>query len=72
MVNKTIKQMLIDLYQKSDIRSKIRKNIDGRDTELRKSKLFTFTHQTCGDALHEDLVSFDKKTNDHVRKILEG
>ncbi len=114
MVRRTVKQMLIDLYQEereqercaivhelkkeakditkpyinqvedwesdistlnkqiNDIRSKIRKNIDERDTKLRRTKLFTFSHQTCGDALHENLMEFDKETNDHIRSILEG
>lgn len=58
--------------QISDIRSKIRKNLDRRDAELRRFKLFTFTHQTCGDALHQNLIEFDKETNDHIRSILEG
>jgi hypothetical protein len=55
-----------------DIRGKIRKSLDRRDVELRRFKLFTFTHQTCGDVLHGDLVSFDKETNDHVHEILES
>ena len=58
--------------QISDIRSKIRKSLDRRDAELRRFKLFTFTHQTCGDVLQEDLASFDKETNDHIREILES
>lgn len=113
MSNKTIKQMLIDLYtedreqvrcalvhelkeeakniikpyisqtnewekdisaldkQIGEIRYKIRKNAIDRDGKLRESKLFAFSHKSCGDALHDRLLKFDKETNDHIREILE-
>ena len=58
--------------QISDIRSKINKHLKERDERLREVKLHTFTHQTCGDALHQNLMEFDKETNDHIRSILEG
>lgn len=58
--------------QISDIRRKINEHIKERDNELRKVKLYTFTHQACGDALHEDLARFDKETTKHIRDILEG
>lgn len=114
MANKTIKQMLIELYEQereqerciivhelkkeanyvakpymnqvdewendisalnrqiSEVRDKIRKHIGKRDERLKESKLHTFTHRTCGDALHENLASFDRRTTEHIRDILEG
>ena len=58
--------------QISEVRDKIRKHIGERDERLKEKKLLTFSHQTCGDALHENLMEFDKETNDHIRSILEG
>lgn len=55
----------------SEIRDKIRKNANDRDGKLRESKLFAFSHKSCGDALHDRLMKFDKETNDHIREILE-
>ena len=114
MANRTIKQMLIELYkeereqercalvhdlkkeardvikpymdqidkwendisdlnsQTAGIRDKIRKHINERDERLKETKLFTFSHQTCGDALHKNLMSFDKETNEHIKTILKG
>jgi hypothetical protein len=58
--------------QASDIRSKINKHLVERDDGLKKAKLYTFTHKTCGDALHVKLCNFDQETNNHIREILEG
>lgn len=57
--------------QISEIRDKIRKNANARDLKLGETKLFKFDHKSCGDAIHERLVKFDKETNDHIREILE-
>lgn len=57
--------------QISEIRDKIRKNANDRDDKLKEAKLFKFDHKSCGDAIHERLVKFDKETNDHIREILE-
>ena len=58
--------------QISEVRDKIRKHAGERDERLKETKLFIFSHLTCGDALHGNLMQFDKETNDHIRSILEG
>ena len=42
------------------------------DKEIRKARLQTFSHKTCGDALHPRLTEFDQVTNNHIRGILES
>jgi uncharacterized coiled-coil DUF342 family protein len=58
--------------QIAEVRDKIRKHVSERDERLKEKKLHTFTHQTCGDALHSRLTEFDKITNNHIREILEN
>ncbi len=68
-----LRKKLSDLdNQMHELRMEVRDEEEKRDEELRRIKLFSFTHKTCGDALHKHLCDFDKETNDHTREILEG
>lgn len=43
---------------------------DARDADLKKVRLFNFEQNICGDALHADLIKFDKTTKHYIREIL--
>ena len=73
------KKMINELNGKIDelnkesnlIRMEIKEQNACIDRDLKKVKLFTFTSKACGDALHNDLLQFDKKTTEHIKEILE-
>jgi len=58
--------------QQENLRKTLNNAIQDRDTALKNVKLFKFTANTCGDALHDRLIDFDKTTKEHIREILEG
>ena len=57
--------------ERSKLYHKINKLAKERDTALKTAKLFYFGERVCGDALHDDLITFDRATKAHIREILE-
>jgi len=57
--------------EKSDLYNEIHKLGVARDAKLKEYKLFYFGARACGDALHDDLMDFDRATKVHIREILE-
>lgn len=69
---KVIQKELSILENKMSIlRQQINEQRNMKDKDLKTAKLSVFAHTSCGDAVHERLLEFDKTTNDSIREILE-
>ena len=59
-------------HKKSILYNKVNSLKKKSDDTLKTAKLFHFGEHVCGNALHGDLMDFDKATKAHIRGILNG
>lgn len=54
------------------IRDEIRTIKQANEQILKDKRLYHFSKNVCGEAIHDTIIAFDLETNKHIREILEG